>query len=90
MGPCRFISTDALYPNISAVEFSRIEKSYEKWDSLYWEAVMLLGVVKCGAFGSAHPAAIRRCNRRIRHVGYILSKATKAYTEAKYAVGLRY
>ena len=75
-----FINKGANMNNISA-----IKKSYDKWDNLYWEAVMLSGIVGSEAFGPASSAAIKRCNRRIRHFGYILSKVTKTYGEARAA-----
>lgn len=53
---------------------SVIKKSYDKWDNLYWEAVMLSSIIGSEAFGPASSAAIKRCNRRIRHFGYILSE----------------
>lgn len=66
--------------NISAVK-----KSYDKWDNLYWEAVMLSSIVGSEAFGPASSAAVKRCNRRIRHFGYILGKVSKTYDEARAA-----
>ena len=62
-----------------------LKKSYDKWDGLYWEAVMLSGIVKSEAFGPASLAAVKRCNRRVRHFGYILGKVSKAFDEARAA-----
>ena len=61
------------------------KKSYDKWDSLYWEAVMLSSIVGSEAFGPASIAAVKRCKRRVRHFGYVLAKVSKAYGEAKAA-----
>lgn len=66
-------------------DISAIKKSYDKWDNLYREAVVLSSVIGSEAFGPASPAAVKRCNRRIRHFGYILDKVTKTYDEARAA-----